>query len=159
MLVRILCSLFKIVCWRVFRTYGDVTITNEELYILDLFCAPMSLEEGGIFIVPHLMRYEAQFLRSYLKNNSFYDKQGVLRTHFNPAHQGASWILWYVSNDESNISCICHYSAYRPNNKTIERSWYMYERYYWRWSIKYKPTLVLKLCYNRAVFTQILIRN
>ena len=67
MLVRILCSLFKICLLtksrlRVFRKYGDVTITSEGVYILDLFCAPMSLEEGGIFIVPHLMRYEAQFL-------------------------------------------------------------------------------------------------
>lgn len=36
-------------------------------------------------------------------------------------------------------------------NKTIERSWNMYEKYFWSWSIKYKPTLVLR---NEMVFQQ-----
>jgi hypothetical protein len=37
---------------RIFHLYGDVTITGEELQNLGLCSA---FEQGGIFIVPHLL--------------------------------------------------------------------------------------------------------
>jgi hypothetical protein len=35
--------------------YGDVTITGEGLQNLDLCSALKAFEQGGIFIVPHLL--------------------------------------------------------------------------------------------------------
>jgi hypothetical protein len=35
--------------------YGDVTIAGEGLQNLDLCSALMAFEQGGIFIVPHLL--------------------------------------------------------------------------------------------------------
>jgi hypothetical protein len=39
--------------------YGDVTITGEGLQNLGLCSALRAFEQGGIFIVPHLMRHGA----------------------------------------------------------------------------------------------------
>jgi hypothetical protein len=38
-----------------FYLYGDVTITGEGLQNLGLCSAPRAFEQGGIFIVPHLL--------------------------------------------------------------------------------------------------------
>jgi hypothetical protein len=35
--------------------YGDVTIAGEELQNLGLYSALRTFEQGGIFIVPHLL--------------------------------------------------------------------------------------------------------
>jgi hypothetical protein len=38
-----------------FHLYGDVTIAGEGLQNLDLCSALRAIEQGGIFIVPHLL--------------------------------------------------------------------------------------------------------
>jgi hypothetical protein len=40
---------------RIFHLYEDVTIAGEELQILGLCSALRAFEQGGIFIVPHLL--------------------------------------------------------------------------------------------------------
>jgi hypothetical protein len=40
---------------RIFHLYGDVTITGEGLQNLGLCLALRTFEQGGIFIVPHLL--------------------------------------------------------------------------------------------------------
>jgi hypothetical protein len=40
---------------RIFHLYGDVTITGEGLQNLGLRSALRAFEQGGIFIVPHLL--------------------------------------------------------------------------------------------------------
>jgi hypothetical protein len=40
---------------RIFHLYGDVTIAAEELQNLGLCSALRAFEQGGIFIVPHLL--------------------------------------------------------------------------------------------------------
>jgi hypothetical protein len=40
---------------RVFHLYGDVTITGEGLQNLGLCSVLRAFEQGGIFIVPHLL--------------------------------------------------------------------------------------------------------
>jgi hypothetical protein len=42
-------------CSRIFHFYGDVTIAGEELQNLGLYSALRAFEQGGIFIVPHLL--------------------------------------------------------------------------------------------------------
>jgi hypothetical protein len=43
---------------RDFHLYEDVTITDEWLQYLRLRLALRAIEQGGIFIVPHLLRHE-----------------------------------------------------------------------------------------------------
>jgi hypothetical protein len=40
---------------RIFHLYGDATITGEGLQSLGLCLALRAFEQGGIFIVPHLL--------------------------------------------------------------------------------------------------------
>jgi hypothetical protein len=40
---------------RIFHLYGDVTIAGKGLQNLDLCSALRAFEQGGIFIVPHLL--------------------------------------------------------------------------------------------------------
>jgi hypothetical protein len=40
---------------RIFHLYGDVTIADERLQNLGLCSALKAFEQGGIFIVPHLL--------------------------------------------------------------------------------------------------------
>jgi hypothetical protein len=42
-------------CSRIFQLYGDITITGEGLQNLGLCSALKAFEQGGIFIVPHLL--------------------------------------------------------------------------------------------------------
>jgi hypothetical protein len=42
-------------CSRIFYFYGDVTIANEGLQNSSLCSALMAFEQGGIFIMPHLL--------------------------------------------------------------------------------------------------------
>jgi hypothetical protein len=42
---------------RIFYLYGDVTIAGEGLQNLDLCSVLRAVEQGGIFIVPHLLRH------------------------------------------------------------------------------------------------------
>jgi hypothetical protein len=48
----IYCFTFRL---RIFHLYGDVTIAGEELQMFGLFSARRAFEQGGIFIVPHLL--------------------------------------------------------------------------------------------------------
>jgi hypothetical protein len=40
---------------RIFHLCGDVTITGEGMQNLGLYSALMAFEQGGIFILPHLL--------------------------------------------------------------------------------------------------------
>jgi hypothetical protein len=40
---------------KIFHSYGDVTIAGEGLQNLGLCSALIAFEQGGIFIVPHLL--------------------------------------------------------------------------------------------------------
>jgi hypothetical protein len=40
---------------RIFHLYGDVNIAGEGLQNLGICLAPRAFEQGGIFIVPHLL--------------------------------------------------------------------------------------------------------
>ena len=40
---------------RIFHLHGDVTITGEGLHNLGLCPALRAFEQGGVFIVPHLL--------------------------------------------------------------------------------------------------------
>jgi hypothetical protein len=56
----------KLIDWlfmvsRIFHLYGDVTITGEGLQNLGLCSALRAFEQGGIFIVPHLLWHGASF--------------------------------------------------------------------------------------------------
>jgi hypothetical protein len=42
-------------CSRIFHLYEDVTITGGGLQNLSLFSALRAFEQGGIFIVPHML--------------------------------------------------------------------------------------------------------
>jgi hypothetical protein len=44
-------------CSKFFHLYGDVTVAGEGLQNLGLCSALMAFEQGGIFIVPHLLRH------------------------------------------------------------------------------------------------------
>jgi hypothetical protein len=73
-----------IVCFtshsRIFHLYGHVTITGEGLQNLGLSLALSAFEQGGIFIVPHLLWHWASVfpVSSELWPHSvaFYDTQG-----------------------------------------------------------------------------------
>jgi hypothetical protein len=42
-------------CSKIFHSYGDVTIADEGLQNLGVWSALMAFEQGGIFIMPHLL--------------------------------------------------------------------------------------------------------
>jgi hypothetical protein len=46
---------FYVSCSRIFHLYGDVTIADEGLQILGQCSALRAFEQGGIFILPHLL--------------------------------------------------------------------------------------------------------
>jgi hypothetical protein len=77
---------------RIFYLYGDVTITGEGLQNSGLFSALRALEQGGIFIVQHLLGHKASVLLVLLEGQSHsvasYDIQGMLRTYSNPDPHG-----------------------------------------------------------------------
>jgi hypothetical protein len=56
--------------------YGNNTITGERLQNIGLCSALRAFEQGGIFIVPHLMWHGTWFFQSHLK-----DLQSPLTTH------------------------------------------------------------------------------
>jgi hypothetical protein len=55
---------------RIVHLYGDVTITREGLQNLGLCSALRAFEQGGIFIVPHLLDTGPRFFRSHPKDRS-----------------------------------------------------------------------------------------
>jgi hypothetical protein len=63
---------------RILHFYGDVTITNEVLQNFSICSALRAYEQGGIFIVPHLLRHGARFFRSHPNDRPI---QSPLTTH------------------------------------------------------------------------------
>jgi hypothetical protein len=75
-------------CSRIFYLYGDITITGEGLKNLGLCSALRAFEQGGIFIVPHLLWHGASvFLVSsegLPHSVTSYDTQGEMENLFLP---------------------------------------------------------------------------
>ena len=73
---------------RIFHLYGDVTITGEGLQNLGLCSALRAFEQGGIFIVPHLLWHgDSVFLVSSEgppHSIAFYNTQGDVEDLFWP---------------------------------------------------------------------------
>jgi hypothetical protein len=88
----------RISCWlvvycftsrsRIFHLYGDVNITGEGLQNLGLCSALRAFEQGGIFIVPHLLRHGASVFPVSSEGPSHsvasYDTQGDVENLFLP---------------------------------------------------------------------------
>jgi hypothetical protein len=66
-------------CSRIFYLYGDVSITCEWLQNLGLCSALRAIEQGGIFIVPHLLWHGASVFWSHPKDCPI---QSPLTTHY-----------------------------------------------------------------------------
>jgi hypothetical protein len=68
--------------WRIFPLYGDVTIASEGLLNLSLCSVLEAFEQGGIFIVPHLLWHGLGgfFFRSH-RNRRTAPLQSPLTTH------------------------------------------------------------------------------
>ena len=74
---------------RIFYLYGDVTITGEGLQNLGLCSALRAFEQGGIYIVPHLLWHGAPwFFRFDPKNrpiqSPFTTREGMWRIYSTP---------------------------------------------------------------------------
>ena len=71
---------------RIFHLYGDVTIAGEGLQNLGLCSALRAFEQGGIFIVPHLLWHGASVFPVSSEGPphlvAFYDTQGVAEDLF-----------------------------------------------------------------------------
>jgi hypothetical protein len=52
---RLIGYLLLMSCSRIFHLYGDVNITGDGLQSLGVCSALRAFEQGGIFIVPHLL--------------------------------------------------------------------------------------------------------
>ena len=73
---------------RIFHLYGDVTITGEGLQNLGLCSALRAFEQGGIFIVPHLLWHRASVFPVSSEGPPhsvfFYDTLGMWRIYSTP---------------------------------------------------------------------------
>jgi hypothetical protein len=89
-------------CSRIFHLYGEVTITGEGLQNLDLCSALRAFEQGGIFIVPHLLWHWASVFpvssEGLPQSVAFYNTQGDVEDLF---YAGSSRVT-IVSKIESN---------------------------------------------------------
>jgi hypothetical protein len=56
---------------RIFHLYGDVTITGEGLQNLGLCSLLSAFEQGGIFIVPHLLYTGPRLFWSHPKDHKY----------------------------------------------------------------------------------------
>jgi hypothetical protein len=63
--------------WRIFHLYGDATIAGEGLQNLGLCSAFMAFEQGGIFIVPHLL-WHGTSVYPVSSENKLYCTNGVV---------------------------------------------------------------------------------
>jgi hypothetical protein len=90
---------------RIFHLCGDVTITGEGLQNLDLCTALRALEQGGIFIVPHLLWHGASVFPVSSKglphSVASYDTQGDVEDLSNPDPHGSIWRIYH------SIDSIC----------------------------------------------------
>jgi hypothetical protein len=71
---------------RIFHLYGDVTNTGERLQNLGLYSALRAFEQGGIFIVPHLLWHGTSVFPVSSEGPplsvAFYDTQGDVEDLF-----------------------------------------------------------------------------
>jgi hypothetical protein len=78
---------------RIFHLYGDVTIAGEGLQNLGLCLALKALEQGGIFIVPHLLWHGASVLPVSSEGSphlvASYDTRGDVEDLFLPGSSRA----------------------------------------------------------------------
>ena len=66
--------LFVVCCFmsheRTFQSRGDVTVVGEGLHRFDLCSAPVAIEQGGIFIVRHLLYVTCSRFSGYIRENT-----------------------------------------------------------------------------------------
>jgi hypothetical protein len=71
---------------RIFYLYGDVTIAGEGLQILGLCSVLRAFEQGGTFIVPHLLLYGTSVFQDSSEGPphlvAFYDTRGDVEDLF-----------------------------------------------------------------------------
>jgi hypothetical protein len=79
-----------------FHLYRNVIITGEELHNLGLCSAVRAFEQGGIFIVPHLL-WHGTSVFSGLIHSPFTTYKGVWKIYYNPDPQDSNiWKTLYV---------------------------------------------------------------
>jgi hypothetical protein len=80
-------------CSRFFHLIGDVTITDDRLRNLGLCSAIRAFDQGGIFIVPHLLWHRTSVFpvssEGPLHLVAFYDTHGMWRIYSNPDPHGS----------------------------------------------------------------------
>jgi hypothetical protein len=69
--------------WRIFHLYGDVIFAGEGQQNLGLCTVRRAFEQGGIYIVPHLLWYGASIFQSPLTTH-----KGMWRIYSNPDPHG-----------------------------------------------------------------------
>jgi hypothetical protein len=86
---------------RIFHLYGDVTIANEGLQNLGLCSTLRAFEQGGIFIVPHLLWHGTSVFPVLSKGPphsvASYDIQGDAKDLFQPGSEILSILCWSVA--------------------------------------------------------------
>jgi hypothetical protein len=80
------CLLFYVPLKNISLKYGDAIITGEGLQNLGLCSALKAFEQGGIFIVPHLLRHRASIFLVSSEGQphsvASYDTQGDVENLF-----------------------------------------------------------------------------
>jgi hypothetical protein len=102
---------------RIFHLYGDVTIAGEWLQNLGLCSALMAFEQGGIFIVPHLLWHGALVFPVSSEGPphsiASYDTRGDVEELFSPgsSRRVEYWPCWILTPDYRVLN-----SSYSTNN-------------------------------------------
>jgi hypothetical protein len=90
-----------------FHLYGDVTITGEGLQNLGLCSALRAFEQGGIFIVPHLLWHGTSVFPVSSEGPphlvASYDPQGMWRIYSNPDPHGETNLSLEIKDLYYNI--------------------------------------------------------
>jgi hypothetical protein len=87
-----------------FDLYGEVTNYGEGLQNLGLCSALRAFEQGGIFIVPHLLWQGPRFFRSHPKDRPIKSPLTTYRIYFNPSSHRITdrYGGWHNLSDYSN---------------------------------------------------------
>jgi hypothetical protein len=75
-------------CSRIVHWYGDVTIAGEGLQNLGLCSSLRAFEQGGIFIVPHLLWHRTSVFQVPSEEPPVSSYEGMRRTFSNPDPHG-----------------------------------------------------------------------
>jgi hypothetical protein len=104
-----------------FRSIEDVTIIGERLQNLGLCSASRAIEQGGIFVVPHLLWHGPPFFRSHLKGSPIQSllrtQKGMWRIYSNPDPPVVKW----VQNSEANNASERHRHQPQPQTFVMKR--------------------------------------